>query len=111
VDSGTTAHMTPFVSDLDKGSFEPSNTSIRVANNHRASAIGKGTVTLTLHNYIDDTTLYLQLTNVLVVPDLHKRLVSTDELNDYRHGVWLEPMYSDYIYVKKWRTRSVALRL
>ena len=87
IDSGTTAHMTPYLSDLDPGSFESSSNSIRVANNHRSKSIGTGTVTLTIHNYLDDAIIYLQLTNVLVVPDLHKRLISTDKLNSFGHEV------------------------
>ena len=36
-DSGTTAHMTPYASDLDPGSFVSFCTTVRVANGHKAT--------------------------------------------------------------------------
>jgi hypothetical protein len=59
-----------------------------VANNHRSQLIGKGTVTLNIQNYLDDSTIYLQL-----VPDLHKRLISTDKLNNFQREVRHHPSY------------------
>ena len=47
---------------------------------------------------IDENTgnqLFWHLEDVLVVPDLAKRLLSTDELNHYQHEVRFPPDYID----------------
>jgi hypothetical protein len=50
-DSGSITHMTPYLSDLDEGSFRSHTGSIRVANNHRSPVIGQCNVTLLIHCY------------------------------------------------------------
>ena len=96
IDSGTTTHMTPFISDLDHDSFVPHKSSIRVANNHRSQSIGTGTVTVTIQDYTSNDTVSLQLFRVLVVPELNRRLISTDALNDMSHEVRHCPSYVSF---------------
>jgi hypothetical protein len=90
-DSGTTAHMTPHISDLDAGSFKPHSGSIRVANNHCSTVISRGNVTLLIRCYCTGKLISWTLHDVLVVPTLTKRLISTDALNIFNHEVQFLP--------------------
>jgi hypothetical protein len=48
VDSGATAHMTPYASDIDPDSFRPLPSTIRSTNDTYVNGIGVGNVTLTI---------------------------------------------------------------
>jgi hypothetical protein len=87
VDSGATAHMTPFLTDLDPGSFKPTPSSIRSANQTYVSGVGVGNVTLTIKDAQKGECISWTLYNVLVVPDIPKRLISVEKLCRLKHEI------------------------
>ena len=95
-DSGTTAHMTPYASDLDPGSFVSFRTTIRVANGHKATVHGKGSVTLTIRDYFTDAIFTFTLYNVYIVPTLTKRLISTDALTQLNHTITFARLFTTF---------------
>ena len=88
-DSGTTTHMTPFLSDLLPESIQEHKSYVTVANNRRSIVTHRGTVRLRVHCCLskDEKERTWDLFNVLVVPNLAKRLISMDELNSFGHEV------------------------
>ena len=87
-DSGSTAHMTPFISDLDPGSVSASGGTVTVANSVKSNVTHRGTVTIHMRDFLRNSPdRTLTLFNVIVVPDLSRRLLSTDELNLSGHEV------------------------
>ena len=51
-DSGTTTHMTPFLSDLLPESIQEHKSYVTVANNRRSIVTHRGTVRLRVHCYL-----------------------------------------------------------
>jgi len=92
IDSGATAHMTPFESDFVPGSLISCFILVRVADGSLIPATAMGTVEFKFE-LPDGTTKIWPLYNVLLVKGLNKRLISTKELNDLGHGIGLAPSH------------------
>jgi hypothetical protein len=91
LDAGTSAHMTPYRTDIDTNSFRPvSNGFVKVANNQHEPIIGIGNVTILIKCYETGLNITWTLFNVLVVPTIVRRLITTDELNDAGHSIAME---------------------
>ena len=86
-DSGTTAHMTPYMTNLDPKTFKPFKTVIKVANGHKASVIGYGNVTITIRDYFTQQLVNWTLFDVYIIPTLTRRLISTDSLVELDHEI------------------------
>jgi hypothetical protein len=86
-DSGTSANMTPYISDLDPSSIEEYDSRVTVANKRQSIVTHRGNVRLRLRHYLTDEEIIWELSNVLVCPDLGRRLISTDVLNSHQHDV------------------------
>ena len=107
-DSGTSAHMTPYVADIIPGTLRPHKSFVTVANNTCVRATHIGTVALHLTNYMDPSvTRVLEIHEVLVVPDLATRLLSTDQLNKYGHDVLFSANSVDFVIMETTRERLV----
>jgi hypothetical protein len=91
IDSGSSAHMTPYTSDLNTNSFKPCVGFVRVANNQQVEIIGTGEVTILIKCYVSGENITWTLYNVLVVPKITRRLISTDALSESGHSVRFEP--------------------
>jgi hypothetical protein len=87
VDSGATAHMTPFLTNLDPSSFKPTPSSIRSANQTYVSGVGVGNVTLTIKDAQNGKCISWMLYNVLVVPAIPKCLISVEKLCRLKHEI------------------------
>jgi hypothetical protein len=93
LDSGTSAHMTPYRTDIDMNSFRPvTNGYVKVANNQHEPIIGIGNVTILIKCYRTGMNITWTLFNVVVVPTIVRRLIATDELNDAGHSIGMEPL-------------------
>jgi hypothetical protein len=92
IDSGTSAHMTPYRTDIDMNSFRPiTNGYVKVANDQHEPIIGIGNVTILIKCYRTGMNITWTLFNVVVVPTIVRRLIATDELNDAGHSIGMEP--------------------
>src|SRR4030081_1940499 len=74
--SGTMQHMTPYEEILQN--ITASSKQILTAGNHTLDAIGEGDMII-----MND----LQLTNVLLAPDLHDSLLSVMTINDHGYDI------------------------
>jgi hypothetical protein len=92
LDSGTSAHMTPYRTDIDTNSFRPvTNGYVKVANDQHEPIIGIRNVTILIKCYETGMNITWTLFNVVVVPTIVRRLIATDELNDAGHSIGMEP--------------------
>ena len=94
IDSGSTSHMSPFASDFERIDESQDIGSIKVANGNRVPIRGKGLVRLGINTNMGEVILPLQ--DVLYVPGLKKRLISTDVLGNYQHIVTMHPLFVEF---------------
>ena len=87
VNSGASCHMTPHKSDFT--SLKTFKTKVKVANGSLVPATHIGSVELTIVDRITSDSLTVTLQNVLLVPNIDRRLISTDALNEQGHMVLL----------------------
>jgi hypothetical protein len=100
--------MTPYVGDILPGTLQLHKSIVTVANNNCVRATHIGTVALHLVNYMDPSvTRVLEIHDVLVVPDLATRLLSTDQLNKYGHDVLFSAHSVDFVIMETTRQRTV----
>ena len=96
-DSGTSAHMTPYIEDILPGSLETFVSNVTVANSRTTKVTHRGTVHILLHNYQDPgNSCILPLFGVLVVPKLASRLLSTNQLTYHQHTVTFNQSSIDF---------------
>ena len=100
LDSGSTCHMTPEVSDFIPGSLEDTDKYIEVADRHHVTAKQKGLVRIQMCNNKRKTfisTLY----NVLLAPDLCDGLFSIITLMNAGHTCLFHKGFCTVYFVSK----------
>ena len=100
LDSGSTCHMIPELSDFIPGMLEDTNKHIEVADGHHVTAKKKGQVRIKMCNNHGDPFI-ATLHNVLLSPDLCDRLFSIITLMNSGHTCLFHKGFSTVYFVVK----------